>query len=1058
MAGQSTMEGFAKMMAVKTVVSGGIGKINEKLALTKDAKIEKMVKLRQSRKKKEQNEQIFQEEKQMAEDYRREKGNLIQAVSDAWRGTERINDVEDAHAEALKEQHQRQIAEGDAIVGLDIAGKKKANANRIAGNKTEQEWFWGNQKRQEMLDRKRLKDEESAYQDNIKWESDAVVKATEKASNSPTVSPQDAGQNSGGGGTSAGFGGEDIVSVIEDLYITTLDSNEILKKGLLIDQAIRENSTEHADLLIEGLGIHSPPFLEKLTDQGEGAPSFVPEIIGAESAPDINGSPDVSMETMLDGEPMPVQSDQFAELLDIEREELDFDRRREAREIKAARMALEDRRDAKTSKLKMGGRGGMKPDKKKKKKGGGLMDMLWKFGGKYLMGIAGLTGGWAAMKNMLGLSTKGDDAARAAKLAKGLGTNAKNVAGKIDEVGDLTKTTAKATKLGKVADGVTDIGTTAAKATKLGAVGDAVTDVSTTAAKSTKLGKVADGVTDVSSTLGKGVKATNIKTNIKPVVSKLEKIGDGIKNIPNATKDLVKGLRGAKVVPTTVGVGRGNNPRSIAKRFQKVTPPEGPSLVKKVVGGAKDIAVKTGNVAVNKLSSSNNKSLKAVSAGGKALAGSASETVKLVSTVIKKAATGASRVAKVLAPLDILSKMHQGQGLFESLGNMVLEVGNLAVGGADWVAEQGQQATGLGSGKGFMEGSGADFAFQEADMLGNKEKWQTSLLDQGINKGVAAWTGTEQVANKKVWTEEQEGLADAAEDSGAVDVGFGQGDIEDLEKLSLLDEKSLQALLDYQVWDDEDQKQITDLLNAKKMGITATYDDNGVFGSEKINYGDAVEGQTAEQKAYTASLDPAKRPDMKEYKPEGEGMFSGFTDTFTGAFSDIFSHFSPDPVKQTKMAETTTLMAENATTPGSIFTHDTHLEKTLWDIWTEEKTFLSSPVTEGDSTSDFSPQSKMFGNQPDLMSPVPVIDVSPTAPVMGATGGMVSSELLAQIVSQISTMEKEATVGNSGGNNTNVITNQTSNNPVQNIQAAASTAHAPAVLAGTNSMGVLDRG
>jgi hypothetical protein len=904
MPAQSTMEGFAKLMAVKTVVGGGLGAVNKKLAKvglgSKEAKTEAMYEKRQARLKKEKREEIFNDEVMLAENHARASGSMLQAIKDGIHGRHRINDIDEAHAEALKEQNQRQIAEGDAIVGIDHAGKKKANADRVAGHTTEQEWFWGNQKRQEALDRKRLKDEESAYQANIKWESDAVVKATEDASNSPTVSPQDAGQNSGGAGGGAGFGGEDIVSVIEDLYITTLDTNEILKKGLLIDQAIREQSTEHADLLIEGLGIHSPPFLERLTDQGEGAPSIETESIGAESAPDINGSPNVSMETMLDGEPMPVQSDQFAELIGIERDELDFDRRREAREIKAARMALEDRRDAKTSKLKMGGRGGMKPDKKKKKKGGGLMDMLWRFGGKYLMGLAGLTGGWAAMKNMLGLSTKGDDAARAAKLAKGLGKNAKNVAGKIDEVADLTKTTAKATKLGKVADGVTDISTTTAKATKLGAVGDAVTDVSTTAAKSTKLGKVADGVTDVSSSLGKGVKATNIKTNIKPVVSKLEKIGDGIKNIPKATTNLVKGLRTAKVVPTTVGVGKGNAPNSIAKRFQKVTPPEGPSLVKKVVGGAKDIAVKTGNVAVNKLGASNNKSLKVVSAGGKALAGSASETVKLVSTVIRKAATGASRVAKVLAPLDILSKMHQGQGLFESLGNMVLEVGNLAVGGADWIAEQGQQATGLGSGKGFMEGSGADFAFQEADMLGNKEKWQTSLLDQGINKGVAAWTGEEQVANKKVWTEEQEALADAAEDSGAVDVGFGQGDIEDLEKLSLLDEKSLQALLDYQVWDDEDQKQITDLLNAKKMGITATYDDNGIFGSEKINYGNAEQGQTQEQKAYAASLDPSKRPDMEEYKPEGEGMFSGFTDTFTGAFSDIFSHFSPDPVKQTK--------------------------------------------------------------------------------------------------------------------------------------------------------------
>ena len=65
--------------------------------------------------------------------------------------------------------------------------------------------------------------------------------------------------------------------------------------------------------------------------------------------------------------------------------------------------------------------------------------------------------------------------------------------------------------------------------------------------------------------------------------------------------------------------------------------------------------------------------------------------------VTKGAGKLATRVGKVLAPLDLFQKMHQGQGSLESIGNMGLEIGQLAVGGADWLAEK---ATG---GEGFME-------------------------------------------------------------------------------------------------------------------------------------------------------------------------------------------------------------------------------------------------------------------------------------------------------------------------------------------------------------------
>ena len=92
----------------------------------------------------------------------------------------------------------------------------------------------------------------------------------------------------------------------------------------------------------------------------------------------------------------------------------------------------------------------------------------------------------------------------------------------------------------------------------------------------------------------------------------------------------------------------------------------------------------------------------------------------------------------------------------------------------------------------------------------------------------------QKTANKKVYSEEQENIANALEDAGVVDIGLGPGDIEDLQKLSLLDEKSLQALLDYQVWDDEDMAMITRLRDAKKQGVTAEYEKTGVFTEQLI--------------------------------------------------------------------------------------------------------------------------------------------------------------------------------------------------------------------------------
>ena len=84
---------------------------------------------------------------------------------------------------------------------------------------------------------------------------------------------------------------------------------------------------------------------QEATKASEVTPEVKPEV-AAEGA-ETGGGPPMSMASMLDGDPLGIESEQIDELLEIEREELDFDRRREAREIKAARMALEASRDRK---------------------------------------------------------------------------------------------------------------------------------------------------------------------------------------------------------------------------------------------------------------------------------------------------------------------------------------------------------------------------------------------------------------------------------------------------------------------------------------------------------------------------------------------------------------------------------------------------------------------------------------------------------------------------------------------------------------------------------------
>jgi preprotein translocase subunit SecG len=173
-----------------------------------------------------------------------------------------------------------------------------------------------------------------------------------------------------------------------------------------------------------------------------------------------------------------------------------------------------------------------------------------------------------------------------------------------------------------------------------------------------------------------------------------------------------------------------------------------------------------------------------------------------------------------------------------------------------------------------------------------------------------------------------------------------------------------------------------------------------------------------------------------------------------------FGELTPDVTLQDELATA-------GTTSGSIFTHDTNIEKALWDIWTEEKSFFDPktletsvgiegekelPLTmlpDGES-GDFSPQMNMFGNARELM-PVPVIDVSPNAPEMGGGGLMTpSGPMLEQsLITKMMEMQTQADTASAGGQTQLMNAPTTIMNDNSQMIQSGSTARAGVIKPGT---------
>tara|TARA_B110000495_G_scaffold163866_1_gene149294 strand:+ start:13287 stop:16289 length:3003 start_codon:yes stop_codon:yes gene_type:complete len=529
------------------------------------------------------------------------------------------------------------------------------------------------------------------------------------------------------------------------------------------------------------------------------------------------------------------------------------------------------------------------------------------------------------------------------------------------KVDDGLKGVAKANQIVSYTDDfaklTTHVTTSGSKAMQAGTKVTLVDDALSGVAKSNQIINHSDEIAKIGTKVDDGLKAGVKATNLINYSDDFTKLAGQMDNLGSQVTKIDEGVKAVHATTRLNSAGRLID-----------------SKTGKFVKGA-DAAVDIAQDGAKVSGVANN--VQSLAAGADNVAANSDEAAKALAGTLRTGGNTAGkllgRLAKVLTPLDIFAKMEQGQGLGESVLNMGAELGGMAVGLADVTAELNSKALSWLTG-GFMTESGQGLlgnkdsdglisegtwgdrrtALDAGDVFDNEKKWNTHLLEQGINSAVASITGTEKVANKKQWTEEQEALAKAAEDTGAVDLNYlGPSDIDDLEAVTLLDPASLQALLDFKVWDDKDMKMLEDIRDAKKEGRSVKYNDNGWLGREGVDFGE--KGAPVKNKngqSLDASGNMKYIPDGGEYgMPRGEGNTSDAgrqeaIDRIMGEQSYVEMGSNRDKVLTDRLHKLQGMSAEefnaltpnvktqdkffsDAINPGSIYTHDTHVEALL---------------------------------------------------------------------------------------------------------------------------------
>ena len=460
------------------------------------------------------------------------------------------------------------------------------------------------------------------------------------------------------------------------------------------------------------------------------------------------------------------------------------------------------------------------------------------------------------------------------------------------KVDDGLKGVAKANQIVSYTDDfaklTTHVTTSGSKAMQAGTKVTLVDDALSGIAKSNQIINHSDEIAQVGAKVDDGLKAGVKATNLINYSDDFTKLAGQMDNLGSQVSKIDDGVKAVHATTRLNSAGRLID-----------------SKTGKFVKGA-DAAVDIAQDGAKVSGVANN--VQSLAAGADNVAANSDEAAKALAGTLRTGGnTGAKllgRLAKVLTPLDIFAKMEQGQGLGESVLNMGAELGGMAVGLADVTAELNSKALSWLTG-GFMTESGQGLlgnkdsdglisegtwgdrrtALDAGDVFDNEKKWDTHLLEQGINSAVASITGTEKVANKKQWTEEQEALAKKAEDTGAVDLNYlGPSDIDDLEAVTLLDPASLQALLDFKVWDDKDMKMLEDIRDAKKEGRSVKYNDNGWFGREGVDFGE--KGSPTSNPAEESRVDKAKRHKEEQKVKVDEGRLRQGLDQKYNSLSD----------------------------------------------------------------------------------------------------------------------------------------------------------------------------
>jgi len=806
---------------------------------------------------------------------------------------------------------------------------------------------------------------------------------------------------------------------------------------------------EQTDEIVQGLGTHSPPFLETLTKDGVeviNPPTVEGENIGVDSAPDTNGVNGSEVggslaEVITAEEALPVESDQIADLLAIEDKKMDYLRRGEARDVKKMRLAVEAGRDK--SRLIPKAPGGPTLNKIAPDEGGGLLSTL----GKIFMSPLGRIG--TAIASITGATTLLTG-------ATGLLTTATTSMGSF-----ANKLLPNWMKKMLPAPGSPTVG------------GPGVGRGNAPGSKATQFKKAGKDTAKAASKIGKHAKGASklLGRAAVPLAFALEAFNMFSNEQDESLDRTEKNIKHTESVGGMAGAAGG---ASMGAAIGTVIFPGVGTIIGGMIGGGL----------------------------GYFLGGEISKTVAQEVSDKTNLATADERLGELPeADQKLLMKEAEKQGAvdvglghgtitdLEKLSKLDLSSIESLLDQETWEKEDREKLMKIRSAK--KEGRAVnvkDGGFWGEDTMTSGEKGTAGpsinvqeKLEKLRKEKKVQGRGYQQYqgGGKKEKTEEDK-IAQEYEDKELEELQAkpdSELDNADLRKKYNIKGKFTKSKVRSGKKKMALKKQAKQLKDAGRT--------KGTFKEGKLvpEPGDQLD-KSAHMKGATVTTMPKSEPIEFDKSAHMKGSTTTTADTTADnyavikaaqekylAYQAAQTSGEPGSTVETLTPETFDELTPQKelqdtantamTTEGSIFTHDTHLEKVLWDIWAEEKSFFNpktietsvgiegekdSPLTmlpDGES-GDFSPQMNMFGNAGELM-PIPVIDVSQTAPEMGGGGLMTpSGPMLEQtFITKMMEMQTQADTASAGGQTQLMNAPTTINNDNSQMVQSGSTARGP---------------